>query len=295
MPLPLGLLIMLAGWLLLFSRKRARAGRLAIFAGFLVLISFSYEAVADRLLRPLEYRYPPFSLENQDLQKGSIPWIVVLSGGDVPASSLPETSRISGASLFRLAEAARVHRLLPGSRVVISGGSVFSTRPEAEVIAGVAPLFGFKAEDLALEANSRDTEEQARFIAGIVGRDRCVLVTSASHMPRGHGPLQKSRHRARSGACGIPDQNGTRGQRESPRFPPQYGRPDQIGNRRSRVYRHALVKSARARLKATSLFLDNLFFPVLNSGLEILSFRRGFTFDGEPTRPNLRRRNPFKK
>jgi uncharacterized SAM-binding protein YcdF (DUF218 family) len=192
MPLPLGLLIMLAGWLLLFSRKRARAGRLAIFAGFLVLISFSYEAVADRLLRPLEYRYPPFSLENQDLQKGSIPWIVVLSGGDVPASSLPETSRISGASLFRLAEAARVHRLLPGSRVVISGGSVFSTRPEAEVIAGVAPLFGFKAEDLALEANSRDTEEQARFIAGIVGRDRCVLVTSASHMPRAMALFRKA-------------------------------------------------------------------------------------------------------
>jgi uncharacterized SAM-binding protein YcdF (DUF218 family) len=192
MPLPLSLLIILAGWLLLFSRKRARAGRMIIFAGVLILISFSYTAVADRLLHPLEYRYLPFSLDNGNLQKGAIPWIVVLSGGDMPVPGLPETSQVSAASLFRLAEAARLKRILPESRVVISGGAVYGPKPEAEVIAGVAPLFGMKPEDLALEANSRDTEEQAKNISGIVGKDKCILVTSAWHMPRAVALFRKA-------------------------------------------------------------------------------------------------------
>ena len=48
----------------------------------------------------------------------------------------------------------------------------------------IALIMGVNPPDIILESTSRDTEEQARLIKPMVGREKFFLVTSASHLPR---------------------------------------------------------------------------------------------------------------
>jgi uncharacterized SAM-binding protein YcdF (DUF218 family) len=74
--------------------------------------------------------------------------------------------------------------MLPGSRLVLSGGAVYGPAPESEALAETARIMGVPARDLRLENRSRDTEEQALLLKTTVGNAPFLLVTSASHMPR---------------------------------------------------------------------------------------------------------------
>jgi uncharacterized SAM-binding protein YcdF (DUF218 family) len=116
---------------------------------------------------------------------------VVLGGGHTSDPKLPITSQLSNASLVRLVEGIRIHRGLPTSRLILSGGIVFEKVPEAKVLADVALAIGVKKQDLILEEVSRDTEDEARLIQEIVGQEQFILVTSASHMPRSMALFKK--------------------------------------------------------------------------------------------------------
>jgi uncharacterized SAM-binding protein YcdF (DUF218 family) len=52
-------------------------------------------------------------------------------------------------------------------------------------------MLGVDRQNLILETLSKDTEDEARFIHKIVGKDPFVLVTSASHMPRSMALFKK--------------------------------------------------------------------------------------------------------
>jgi len=104
---------------------------------------------------------------------------------------LPVTDRLDLETLGRVEEAVRIHRMVPGSRIIFSGGPVFDPMPNAGVMADVAGILGIEEADMALETVSRDTEEEARLIRGMVGGDRFALVTSASHMPRAMALFRK--------------------------------------------------------------------------------------------------------
>jgi uncharacterized SAM-binding protein YcdF (DUF218 family) len=56
--------------------------------------------------------------------------------------------------------------------------------PHAKVLADVALAIGVDEKALILESVSKDTKDEARLIHKIVERDKFVLVTTASHMPR---------------------------------------------------------------------------------------------------------------
>ncbi|MHB8108751.1 MAG: YdcF family protein [Syntrophorhabdaceae bacterium] len=113
-----------------------------------------------------------------------IKWIVVLGAGHVSDPNVPLTSQISPGSLVRLTEAVRLHRKLPGSKIVLMGGAVFDPVPEVETEAKIAEIMHVNRNDLVLERMSETTEDQAYFVKNIVKADRFILVTSASHMPR---------------------------------------------------------------------------------------------------------------
>lgn len=180
MPLPLSLLVAGLGLLLLLVTRRQRLGRFLVASGLLLLLAFSTAPVADRLLAPLEERYPP--LDPARVQ--GIADFVVLGSGHTSDERLPPTSQIDGAALARLAEAIRLQRQLPGSRLLLSGGAVFDPVPNAEIMAGTAKALGVSAQQIFLETQSRDTEEEAHLIKEILGGRPFVLVTSASHLPR---------------------------------------------------------------------------------------------------------------
>ena len=120
-----------------------------------------------------------------------IEWVVVLSGGSSSDAHLPVTGRLSHASLVRLVEGIRIHRKLLKSKLILSGGGAFNTVAEAKTMADVAVALGMNDEDIVVESESKDTKDQARLIRKIVGNNRFVLVTSASHMPRSMALFEK--------------------------------------------------------------------------------------------------------
>lgn len=181
LPVSLCLEVILLGLVLIWLTRRRTAGRVIVSLGFVPLALMGYGAFSDMLLRPLESEYPPL----QRLDAASqVKWIVVLGGGAVADPKLPVTSQLSQSSLVRLVEGIRLQRMLPGSRMILSGGGYFDSRPSADVMAEFAKIMGVSEKEIVLERTSKDTADEARLIKDMIGQERFILVTSASHMRR---------------------------------------------------------------------------------------------------------------
>jgi len=74
---------------------------------------------------------------------------------------------------------------------VLSEGTTIDNVPVAEVMGRAMRALGVEEKNIVLETKSRDTEESAQFVQPIVGRDRFILVTSASHMKRAEALFRK--------------------------------------------------------------------------------------------------------
>lgn len=194
-PVPFCLELLLLGLVLLWFTRRQRAGKILVSLGTALLLICGYPFVPDLVLGPLEQRYPPVL----DLAAGTPgpagpqagKYIVVLSGGHTSDPQLPVTSQLRPESLVRLLEGVRLYKAAPGRKLLLSGGGVYDPVPEAQVMARVAQIMGVDPRDIVLESASRDTEEQARLIKPMVGREKFFLVTSASHLPRALAMFQK--------------------------------------------------------------------------------------------------------
>ena len=117
--------------------------------------------------------------------------IVVLSGGYTNDPRIPADSLLGEDTLARVVKGVQLYRAMPGSKVILSGGELNGTVPAAQHMARLAEGLGVSREDIILESKSKDTEEHARLVGMIVGREPFILVTSASHMPRAMGLFQK--------------------------------------------------------------------------------------------------------
>ncbi len=187
-PLSLSLEVLLLGLIFLWFTRRQRTGKAIVSLGFIMLVIFGYGVFSNDLLRPLEYKYPAIdSVEEVSDAK----WVVVLGGGHVSDPRIPVTSQLSETPLVRLVEGIRIHRLIPESRLVLSGGSISDPVPEARIMAEVALAMGVDQKDIVLESLSQDTKDEAQLVQKIVGGDRFALVTSAAHMPRSMALFEK--------------------------------------------------------------------------------------------------------
>ena len=159
-------------------------------AGLIVLIMCSYEGVSGRILSTLESQYSPLNLSHvltdQEGEGGKRPvkWIVVLAGGTTGESTLPVQLQISHHSRVRLVEGIRLHRIIPGSKIILTGGVGFNGSPEATTMSRVAEELGVDKSNMVLEVESRDTKDHPLYVRKIVKEDPFILVTSAFHMPR---------------------------------------------------------------------------------------------------------------
>ncbi len=187
-PLSLCLEILILGVIFLWFTRRQKTGKVLVTIGIILLGGLSLRASSDRLLRPLEYKYPSL-VEFNDIS--DVKWIVVLGSGHTSDPEITVTDQISYDSLVRLIEGIRIQKILSGSKLILSGGSVPDPVPNAQIMADVALAVGVDENILVLESTSRDTKDQARLIKKMVGDDRFVLVTSASHMPRSMALFKK--------------------------------------------------------------------------------------------------------
>jgi uncharacterized SAM-binding protein YcdF (DUF218 family) len=195
-PFLFALLFILAGLFLLWLTRSQTAGKVLVSVGGLIVLLLSISGFSDKLLKPLEYQYPPLMIDDIGSSTAipnefNVKWIVVLGGGHISDPHVPVTSRISAGSLVRLTEGIRLHRKLPGSKIVLMGGAVFDPIPEVETEATVAQIMKINRSDLILEKLSLNTEDQAQYAKNIVGYNPFILVTSASHMPRSMAIFQK--------------------------------------------------------------------------------------------------------
>ena len=141
------------------------------------------------LARPLEQEYSPLT----DFQAyEGVKWIVVLGGGSSVDPSLPVSTYLSDASLFRVSEGVYIHHRLPGSKLIMTGGSGFEgITPVAEVMADTAEEWGVDRKNIFIEKKAGDTKDHPIYVKEIVGKDRFILVTSASHLPRAMAIFRK--------------------------------------------------------------------------------------------------------
>lgn len=181
LPLSLCSIILLVGLIILWFSRKQKLGKVVVSFGTISLMVLSFNITSNAILGPLEKQYPPI-LKTDKLS--DVKWIVVLGGGHISDPNVPITSQIVGSTLVRLAEGIRLHRLIPGSKLVLSGGGGFDPVSNAKIMADMALALGLDRSDLVLEEESKDTRDEARLVKYIVKRDRFILVTAASHMPR---------------------------------------------------------------------------------------------------------------
>ena len=188
------LLLALVGWLLAVKRKR---GGLALVLFALALLwLLSCRGAAVWLSRSVLPQFAP--LATGQLTTDKVQAIVVLGGGVLPLA--PEY----GQAQPRAETAARLRYGLwlarqSGLPVAFTGGLGWAahgsqTESEAEVARRVAQRdYGVTLR--WLEADSRDTAENARLLAPVLKRDgvqRIALVTNAWHMPRAVAAFEKT-------------------------------------------------------------------------------------------------------
>jgi len=180
-PLSICLEMLLLGLFFLWFTRRQKTGKIVVSTGVILLTTISYNTFSNMLLYPLESKYSPIT----DVSECSnVKWVAVLSGGHSTDPKLSVTDQLSGTSLVRLVEGIRLHRELSNSKLLLSGGSAFSSTSEAGAMAKMAIALGIDKNDLVLESKSKDTKDQASFVQNIIGNDKFILVTSASHMAR---------------------------------------------------------------------------------------------------------------
>ena len=186
-PLPVLLLLLMSTLILILAGKR-RASLAAISLAGAVLIMCGYGFFTRSWLSELEGQSPPFAIQRltreqeQDLQ-----YIVVLGNSHVSDPGIPISSQISGASLRRIVEGIRIHRMLPKSKLVISGGRNFDPVANAQVVGDLALQLGVNPDKMIIEDRPRDTFEEAELLEPLLADYPFVLVTSAAHMPRALG------------------------------------------------------------------------------------------------------------
>ena len=150
-----------------------------------ILLAFcSFTPTADILITSLEKQYPPFKLDNALGLKKMPKLVVVLGAGHESNESIPVMSRIGYDSMYRLIEGIRIYRMIPGGKLLLSGGSTYGLGSVAEDMAEIAKEIGVNEQDIIIESKSRDTKDEAQIISSMIGDERFILVTSAAHMPR---------------------------------------------------------------------------------------------------------------
>jgi len=180
-PVSVALLLGVAGIIL-----RCRRG-IALFllsVAILWLLIFSFPITGLMLIRSLESRAGNYA-DPKALSALGVRHIVVLSSG-FREGNLSHADRL-GSSVLRLLEGVRLWKAMPRSKLVLTGGIIPGLNTEVSIARAMADLalgLGVPKEAMILESESWTTEDQARLVAPIVGKNSFALVTSGYHMPR---------------------------------------------------------------------------------------------------------------
>jgi uncharacterized SAM-binding protein YcdF (DUF218 family) len=181
---PQGIVIILMGAGVLWQviRRNSRVGRRLLLSGAVLYLVFVLTPVSELAILFLERQYPPMLLPPGSPK---LDRIVVLSGYGEEHSSFPVTSNVTEETVYCMSEGIRLYRLLPGGKLIFSGGVLRKgDKSVAGIMADFVHQMGVPREDLILEGNSQNTYENMVEVKKLVGTAPFILVTTAAHMRR---------------------------------------------------------------------------------------------------------------
>jgi uncharacterized SAM-binding protein YcdF (DUF218 family) len=178
----------------LFSKKQKRKRQSLIWAITLTLF-FSNQLIFNEVIRLWE----PKTIRMDQIEESYD--IGILLGGYSSSNIIPSEDRHNFNeagnrffNAFELYKSGKVKKLL------LTGGSgriMNNEWNEADEMAIFFKKIGIPREDFMIESESRNTHENAVFTAKLLSRkypnSRCLLITSASHMPRSIGCFSKQK------------------------------------------------------------------------------------------------------
>jgi uncharacterized SAM-binding protein YcdF (DUF218 family) len=185
-------LILLVGTTLLWTRRRS-LGRSILTAMTVFLTLISVLPMGQIMLGPLENRFPVVEKIDRPVHG------IIVLGGTISqhlTADRGQPALTDGAE--RLTEFVKLARDHPAAKLIFTGGSgkIFGQELKGT---DTARLFfknmGLDTGRVTFESESRNTLENAQFGYRLMKpalRERWVLVTSASHMPRAIGVFRKA-------------------------------------------------------------------------------------------------------
>ena len=188
---PLGIVsvLLFAGIALWNTKRYSKIARRLLYSGGLLFLIFLFSPLSRYLILSLERPFPPLTVPPESPK---IERIVILAGYAEEFPGIPITSSISEQTIYSLSEGLRLYRLIPESKIILSGGS--APTGEKSVAASMADFLqqmGVPDEDLIVEGNSRNTYENLVEVGKIVGSDPFILVASACDLKRAVGVAHK--------------------------------------------------------------------------------------------------------
>jgi uncharacterized SAM-binding protein YcdF (DUF218 family) len=199
---PLGILtiIMLAGLVLSCCRSHVHLGRRLLFCSSILFLIFLFSPLAKYLVLPLESQYPPLISPESNKARD----IVMLAGYAEENPGFPVTSNISDQTVLVLSEGLRLSRLIPGARLITSGGIAREgDKPVAAIMADFLQQMGVPDQDLVVEGNSHNTYENFVELKKIVGSRPFILVTLGCDMKRAAAVARKLHMQAIPAPAGL--------------------------------------------------------------------------------------------
>lgn len=183
--------LLLAAGLLLSWLKRRWPARVTVALALLLLFTCSFTTMGYLLIAPLESRF------ERPAEPAHIDGIVVLGGGMDGEVNTVRGGFELNRSGDRFVETLRLALAHPEARIIIAGGPAALVQQEPEALAGKRffEAFGITPERIALDDQSRNTEENALYakqLAGTTEGQTWLLVTSAFHMPRAIGLFRRA-------------------------------------------------------------------------------------------------------
>lgn len=154
--------------------------------GFVLLFFFSNDFIANEMMMAWE----PDTVAYKDIPK-NYEWGIVLTG--VTESEREPADRVyfsKGAD--RVTHTVQLYKLGLIKKILVTGGSgrlIQLHERESVQFRDAMLLMGVPEQDIVLEANSRNTHENAVEVKKIIDSlhikpSQCLLITSAFHMPR---------------------------------------------------------------------------------------------------------------
>lgn len=185
-----GAILIWTGW--------ARWGRRFVSIGAVLLLVVGLSPLGNALILPLEDRFPRADLKQEPAPAG----LIILGGAENRLVGSARKAPTLNEAGERLLEGAMLALRFPDAKVAFSGGNagiLYKSDSEAQGAADILTKLGVERGRLVLEANARDTYENAVFLKKELDRGgafsegtRWLLITSAYHMPRSMGAFRQA-------------------------------------------------------------------------------------------------------